>query len=457
MKTILGTIFAVAGLAAASHADEELALDPVLFADGLWEKSLEEIKGAFEPEAEEGEEGDNEQSAARSALEKQILERLRKQGLNVDDLEDPGAFQWLSAEKQALRAPRQVVTLLGKDVGEVVIRARDGAASDVSISLFNRGDDGEITKSEFEARMSGWHQALNEKLAVRPEERNKQGAVATTGWMWKKDEAAFLLEGSVTRRENRAEFIRLRMAPLHRADTRRKIVRRGSLDDNVVRKDGDVMVKGIPMVDQGDKGYCVVATVERVARYYGLQVDQHELAQLANTDQYGTSGNDMEKAFRTLTGKIHARTLKHIEYDDRQFERDYKSYNRAAKKEGVRVFEEDLDEWIIDPRWFWFNAHKATFRTVKASQNKYDHFRRKIEEYVDQGIPLCWTLYMGMFKEDDTPQSYGGHMRLIIGYNNEKEEIIYSDSWGKGHAVKRMRADEAWCMTMALYSMLPNR
>jgi hypothetical protein len=38
------------------------------------------------------------------------------------------------------------------------------------------------------------------------------------------------------------------------------------------------------MVDQGDKGYCVVASVERVMRYYGAAVDQHELAQVANSD-----------------------------------------------------------------------------------------------------------------------------------------------------------------------------
>jgi hypothetical protein len=41
------------------------------------------------------------------------------------------------------------------------------------------------------------------------------------------------------------------------------------------------------MVDQGEKGYCVVASVERVLRYYGGTVDQHELAQIANSDAAG--------------------------------------------------------------------------------------------------------------------------------------------------------------------------
>lgn len=42
-------------------------------------------------------------------------------------------------------------------------------------------------------------------------------------------------------------------------------------------------------------------------------------------------------------------------------------------------------------------------------------FTGKIEEHIDQGIPVCWTLYMGKFKEKDTPQTWGGRMRPIIG------------------------------------------
>ena len=48
-------------------------------------------------------------------------------------------------------------------------------------------------------------------------------------------------------------------------------------------------------------------------------------------------------------------------------------------------------------------------------------------------------------------------MRLIIGYNDAKSEIIYTDSWGEGHAMKKMPASNAWCMTTGLYSMVPNR
>jgi len=430
-------------------------LDEILLTDALWNSSLGDIKDHYKPK--EGESN----GANVEGLPKELIAQLKAQGFDLGELQQSGGtFDWLSSQKQGLRSPGGVFTLLDKEVGEVVIRSNGDTVGSVSISIFNRGDDGTMPKSEFLSLLGDWKSSLDTKLAVRPQSRDETGVVAIQGWMWRKDNTAYLLEGSITRRENRAEFLRLRMAPLNgRMNApKAKVTRRGDLDENVTKTaEGDVMIKGIPMVDQGDKGYCVVATVERVARYYGLQVDQHELAQVANTDRYGTSGTDMEEAFKKLTGKIHARTLKLIDYDDRQFERDYTSYNRAAKREGVFVFEEDLDEWIIDPRYFWAKADKDVFKKVKAEQNKCDFFFGKIEEYIDQGIPICWSLYLGMFEEEDSPQMYGGHMRMIYGYNKEKKEIIYTDSWGEGHALKRMPADEAWCMTMGIYVTLPNR
>src|SRR5690606_22154048 len=179
--------------------------------------------------------------------------------------------------------------------------------------------------------------------------------------------------------------------------------------------------------------------------------------QLADTSEDGTRGDSMEKAFQRVTGKIHLRTLKHIEFDMRQLERDVRSYNRAARKEKVKEYPLDPKEYYISTQHFWSVAHKETFRSMKAGQTGYAHFNRKIKEYVDQGIPLCWTLYLGMFKEEGLPQTYGGHMRIIFGYNDETGQIYYTDSWGEGHEKKAMRADEAYCMTMALYSMVPNR
>lgn len=464
------TLFLLAPLALAlslqtSRADDEDSepqakpLDELVFGGKIWEQTLEDVKKAHDPPpADDENDEDDDEAKERSA---ELKADLKKKGIFLLDDEEPGAFQWLSSAKQGIRAGGGHFTLLDEPVGETVLRTKGSVVSDATIMIYNRGDDGVLLLPTYEKKLAEWRTAISEKLEVRPEDRSsRKGLIQVDGWMWRKGDTAWLLEGSVTRKENRVEYIRLRMAPLNAARGESRTVSRSSLDENVLKeKGGDVLIPSIPMVDQGDKGYCVVATVERVARYYGADVDQHQLAQLANTTaDRGTSGDSIEKAFKTLTGKIHVRTIRLIDYSDRQFERDYRDYNRAAKKVGAKVFEEDLDEWYIDPRWFWSGANKEVFRDMKGKQNKCEHFERKIKEYIDQGIPLCWVLYLGMFPEDeDMPQMWGGHMRLIIGYNTEKKEIIYSDSWGEGHARKRMRLDEAWSMTMALYTMLPSR
>ena len=55
-------------------------------------------------------------------------------------------------------------------------------------------------------------------------------------------------------------------------------------------------------------------------------------------------------------------------------------------------------------------------------------------------------------------QTRGGHMRMIIGYKLEKNlvtQILFTDSWGSGHELKRMGAYDAYDVTIGLYSMAP--
>ena len=49
-------------------------------------------------------------------------------------------------------------------------------------------------------------------------------------------------------------------------------------------------------------------------------------------------------------------------------------------------------------------------------------------------------------------------MRMIIGYKLEKNsvtQILFTDSWGAGHELKRMGAVDAYDVTIGLYSMAP--
>jgi len=50
----------------------------------------------------------------------------------------------------------------------------------------------------------------------------------------------------------------------------------------------------------------------------------------------------------------------------------------------------------------------------------------------------------------------GAHMRLIIGYNENDGEILYTDSWGAGHELKRMDAEDALSITSGMYYLKDN-
>ncbi|MDB4406680.1 C39 family peptidase [Akkermansiaceae bacterium] len=460
MKKVLPLLVLLPSFLLAEDKGKRQPLDKTILSPAIWGMSLEEIQKTHEIK---GAKSDTRE------IPEELRKQLKEKGIDISEVgSSSGGFEWLSSAKQGLRAPAGIYSLLGMNVGEVNLRSSDGKLANGSVSLYNRGDDGEIRKDEYQTRLGDWKSALDEALKVRASDRSKAGAVNVDGWMWKKGDTAFLLEGSVTKKTNRVEFIRLRLASVRSTHHDKRVKSRGSLDDNLIEKNGDVYIGNIPMVDQGQKGYCVVASVERVARYYGLDVDQHELAQLANTDNNGTTGDDMEKAFKKLTGKLHVRTMKLMDYDYRQVVSDYKAYNREAKKinkavesEGtgdkVKEFDINLRTHRILPQGFWYQLDKDTFKVVKKDQAKYRFFKDKIESFVDEGVPICWTLYLGMFPEKGLPQSFGGHMRLIVGYNEEKEEILYTDSWGEGHGMKRMSMVEAWCMTMGVYAMVPNR
>jgi hypothetical protein len=46
-------------------------------------------------------------------------------------------------------------------------------------------------------------------------------------------------------------------------------------------------------------------------------------------------------------------------------------------------------------------------------------------------------------------------MRMIIGYNRTKQQILFSDSWGAGHELKRIDAENAYQATHGIFLMKP--
>ncbi len=400
--------------------------------------------------------------------------------LNQDSFErlsESRQFRWTSNARDSARAathdlnPENILTLYNLPVTESLVRFEGGKLTQFVATIYSRGDAGEIKKEVFEELLRKTIDALDTATKVKytPRGREAGNAVHAEGLLWQNPTAQYLLEYSFTREMKsrdvpfRAEFVRLTVTPPTRttsllasasnaAQARFNGLTHVKRDSN----SGDVLIADIPMVDQGQKGYCAVACTERVMRYYGVSVDENELAQVANTaTEGGTSPEAMFGALKKLSARLHVRVHAVEQLEIKQILALQTEYNRAAKKESVAQLPDQGH--FIDINGM-FEAMKPDLLSEVRTKNKAEvsRFERAVEDHINQGVPLLWSVVVGLFPEHGVSmQNSGGHMRLIIGYNNKTQEILYSDSWGRGHELKRMPLNNAVAMTVGMTTLEP--
>lgn len=369
-----------------------------------------------------------------------------------------------------------------RTIEEVSFLLKSGKLTEVSIAVWNKGDsrNADISEKDFTALINGWSTDLNSRIAPKFEDRGKDmssvAKVERRMWIGKVTMAQLEYSGGkgkirdpYTGREHtghnfQGEFIRLRLMPKPTSTVGLNVsggggasVKRADLAKSVTRESsGDVFIPNIPMVDQGDKGYCAVATASRLFNFYGVQADQHEMAQISGNAAGGggTNPEEMENALRKISGKYKTRfqTVLDLDYSSRKYKSFMIKYNHAAKKLGKKVL--DTDNYI----YFLGGLDPEVLHEVNGTGAAFDKFMRTVRENIDKGIPVMWGLQLGLFPEngEKAKQFGGGHMRLIIGYNSTTNEIIFSDSWGAGHEKKRMAAPDASAATTGLYLLQPS-
>ncbi|WP_158279908.1 C39 family peptidase [Coraliomargarita sinensis] len=220
------------------------------------------------------------------------------------------------------------------------------------------------------------------------------------------------------------EYIALRIMPPELADTwgrpeyqSDETVRQAAAANVKENKFGDVLIQNIPMVNQGPKGYCVPATIERCLRYMGIRADMYTLAMAGST---------------TIGG-------------------------------GTRLSD------IIEGTSSYVRRSSRKMETISD-----DVSIKTVSEYIDQGQPLMWTMYSTNaynriansitkqrrgatdYKEwrktlrdilrdapDLLPDRTQGHLCMIVGYNKNTDEIAVSDSWGPRYELRWITAEQA--------------
>ncbi len=343
-------------------------------------------------------------------------------------------FKWLTRTKDRavfLRHPFVNVsvelTLLkgALPVEEVIADFMNGKLNCVTFSVYNRGDAGSISAEEFKRRLQACDQALRTRLGSLPSPRRADTAngLLSSGSTWFSPGGLATLEMNPEAESGRPDYLKMRIAPRDAKGAIATAIRQHNgctsltqLKKNVQLDGSRALIQGIPMVDQGDKGYCVVASAQRLFEYYGISCDQHQLAKIARSDPgTGTGTREMVNALDRL---------------DQVFHLEFK--NLLARY---------TDGSLREPK--------------KQKQASLAEFQKSIEHYVGDGIPLLWGLELGKFPEQPelNRQTSGAHMRLIVGF--DKDNIYFSDSWGAGHELGRMSTQHAFDATNGLFVMHP--
>ena len=299
----------------------------------------------------------------------------------------------------AARLNRQIA---GAQATEMILFTdREGKnAERISITFSNKGDTAERSSSRIRNDGRTLLDRLTRELGRSRRDREMIGSVSTRAEIWDLPSAKVCLE------MEKKEFVMLHIIPVTANVPAEKTARPAKdLSGNVRRNDfGDVFIPNVPMVDQGAKGYCVPATMERIFLYYGIRCDMHHLAESGKSDR--KSGTNVNVMLRDIAGFRRKAGLK------------FQQFGELSVREISRHI--DRGNPVM---WLMFSTGELNevYRFSAANRGKSaspDEWRRRLKRVSVHG------------------GSDGAHACLIIGYNRITDEIAVSNSWGPHWAVR---------------------
>ena len=371
------------------------------------------------------------------------------------------------------RLPQPNFTLSGLTAGETLFTLQDGRIAALQFSLYNRGDDGTLDDAAYLEKLKSCVSALCALTGQKqtPCNRKSNPSVSTYdigGFLWKGPACQWLLEYSVVTKGTKTvpspEYIRLKALPPNaqlapKASGAGNRVRVNPRKNVVKAPDGSCEIQNIPMVDQGAKGYCAAATTARVMAYYGYEeLDQHQIAMWAQTDaEGGTSSEAMMKGISRVLHDKYKLNVRELEpaFDGKDVKKLLDRYNKAARRDGLVEIPFPPPITNLNQLFALFNADALRKARVPTPQYPAQWLQQKIKPSIDAGIPVLWSVQLGIVPEAGLPQAGGGHMRLIIGYGPGGKTLLYSDSWGAGHEKKSMPIEDAITITLGLKAISP--
>lgn len=306
--------------------------------------------------------------------------------------------------------------ILNEPVYAVALYGKEERVDSLSFVFLNAGDiphaetmSPRAMKEQIERCGIRVHAVLENVLGEPKRDTLGKGDLREKVWRWDWNGHALMLS------VQEGKYVAMRIMTSDRADHsgRTAKITESELKKRMAscirkRKTGDVVIDNIPMINQGPKGYCSPATWERYLRYMDIPADMYLLALAGNTGAGGgTYAHEMLAATKGL-----------VSANGREME------------------------------------SLTDFLSIES-----------VSECIDQGLPIMWRLMstpsfqvhamnntarrngketqIKNSSGQDEDESAGGHICLIIGYNQQTDEIAISDSWGPRYAERWVRVNEA--------------
>lgn len=313
------------------------------------------------------------------------------------------------------------ITLFGRRVYYMALYTREKKPYYLYIVLGNVGDM--PNDNSLGARRSGGirpiiledYQSVGKGLTQlfgkpREQKLGNSHTVAEDTLCWVFEDIAFVLSCP------RQKAVILRVMPLAMVKDLAEFhqmqkVGRRELKKRILKNDLGDQLLDILMVDQGGKGYCVPATFERYLRNYGINAEMYSLAITLKSGWGGGTSidDDVKNVF-----KGYARGVKGLKVKDNRRKKNSFGNIRKSILKGEPV----LCYIFSNPQ---FNTLSMQFTQERA---KYDNVKK-------------WKAQLKkMQKNRWAGADQGAHSIMLIGVNDETEEVGFTDSWGEAYKVR---------------------
>ena len=345
------------------------------------------------------------------------------QDANIWDDSGSNLMQRLGAKFQTTKAGNKTISatyakgkVLKAEIEQLRITEIDGKVAQIDMVFFNKGDSVEgkkWTQKLQREMMQQWQileTSLNEIAGKSTNGTWGFGRTKNKAKIWKFENYMFNLEFKPK------EFIILHI--IH-PDFAKQAAKKQTASDtfdgkkNVSKEpNGDIYIENIPMVDQGPKGYCVPATIERCLKYYNItDVDMHKIAAVCDTRVGGGT------------------TIDSVMTDFKKVCNTFKLKMSNVSGFSINSIAAKIDNGI-PIGWTLF----AT-----------DDFLKRMIANSDKRANSNFTDYCKDLKTQDKlkKRMQNPHICLIIGYNKKSKEIAVSNSWGDRFKIHWVRFDDA--------------